>query len=187
MNIETTYEPTETLEDHFLPIDRTVWHIHTDQSQEAAKEAVHRFKQELSQKREPSQPSAVQHVYVPVPVPDCLVDNSTDTPSWSRSQEEVRHPYQDEHEVMRRIKKRIAQIEKIDRRTWGLYYGAQDVWSIISRAFIAIFKVLGAIRSLAAARIRNFVGRKMKQLSVSISNERQENREARSGRASETR
>ncbi len=181
MNIETTYELKEGFEDHFLPIDRTVWHIHTDQSQEAAKETIERFKRELNQKRQPSQPSEVQHVYVPVPVPDCLVDNSTDTPSWSRSQEEVRHPYQDEHDVMRRIRKRIAQIEKIDRRTWGLYYGAQDVWAIIVTAFSAVFEVLNAIRTLAVARIRTYFGRKVEKLAVSIRNERKENRKARSG------
>lgn len=186
MDIETTYEPNEILEDHFLPIDRTVWHIDLpDTSQEAARKTVEAFKRELNQKRTPDKAAKVQPVYVPVPVQDCLVDNRTDTPSWSRASDEkeaLAHPYEKEHVVMRRIKSRIEQIEKIDRRTWGLYYGAVDVWSIISSAFWNVAGVLNAIRFLAVARVRRYFSRKIKNLAVSIDNERKEKtRKARSG------
>lgn len=178
MNPDTTYEPETTLEDHFLPIDRTVWHIDVrEMDYQKAKEVVENFKKELNQKRTPAKTAERQHVYVPVPVSDCLVDN---TPSWSRSKDDgatVTHEM--EHEVMGRIKAKMEKIERIDNLTWGLYYGALDVWSIITSAFWKVAGVLNAIRVLAVVRVRRYFGKKIGKLSASINNEQKENREPR--------
>ena len=183
------YEPNEVLKDYFIPITSGVEAAdEIDRLIENRRETLDRLKKELEQRRVPAPPSKTQHVYVPAGVPDCYVERATTLPSWSRERDtSCKTDHDTEFHVLRRIKYRMEQIERIDRRTWGLYYGALDIWSYIVYAFDKITDVVSAIKTLGARRFRKYWGRKVKHLARVIYNEQEKNREARSGRTSETR
>lgn len=183
------YEPDQVPEDHFFPItmepkeDRRVHNIEVaGATNDELRASVERFREELKQKRVPSAAPKTNPVYIPQGIPDCYVEKATALPSWSRERDVSCTTDRDtEFHVLRRIKYRMEQIERIDRRTWGLYYGALDIWSYVVYAFDKITDVVNAIRTLGMRRFRSYWGRKVKNLAEKIGNERKENRKARSG------
>lgn len=87
-----------------------------------------------------------------------------------------------EHAGMLAARRRIIEIENFDRRTWGLVYGAMDIWAVIRNAFVSVTEIMGAVARLARNRIRSGIASKLLNLAQSIDHERRkENREARSG------
>ena len=80
----------------------------------------------------------------------------------------------DDHYYMLKARRRIQEIEDFDRKTWGLAYGALDLWLVIKEFVTNVAVLLGSIGTLAKRRIVKYWSNKLIQWGEEINNVRQE-------------
>lgn len=85
----------------------------------------------------------------------------------------------DDHYYMLKARKRIQEIEDFDRRTWGIAYGALDLWLILKEFAINVGELVGSIGTLAKRRIVGYWSNKLIHWGEEINNVREENRKSR--------
>jgi len=161
MSAETIYEPQVVLEDYWLPINGQI-------GQAQVERVIGTFKERLRAGTPPAEGQAdLAHAQPVSPSDDpnfmCCVVLEPDVGNQVE---------RDSYTGMLVARRRIIEIERFDRRTWGLAYGAMDVWAIVKNAFVSVTETVGAIGRLARHRIRSGIASSLSNLARSIDDER---------------
>lgn len=152
MILQETYNPKQVLDDVFFPITSTL-----DDPNKKVK-----------RKKKWAGNSAITRVDLasvtaegdPL-IPACHVDLNSAPFVGTRDKKPVVTKVRKDHDYYAiKARRRIIEIEAFDRRTWGLVYGAMDIWGHFKYFVKLVSGEVNDIRHRAGARVRGYFSRK---------------------------
>lgn len=153
MILQETYNPEQVLDDVFFPITSTL-----DDPNKKVKRKKKWWAEDSAVTRVDL--ADVSSEFDPL-IPTCHVDLNAAPFVGTRKEQPVVTEVRKDHDYYAiKARQRIMEIYDFDRRTWGLVYGAMDIWSHFKHFVKLVSGEVNDIRHRAGARVRGYFSRK---------------------------